>query len=169
MRVYTIGYEGYNIDEWVTRLHEAGVKLVVDVRELPLSRRPGFSKRALGERLAAEGIDYLNVRELGAPPELRNPLKAGKMPFASEFAPRFRERLKDREPELREVLRLANERPTALLCWEEDPGRCHRSLVAEAMQHLSEEPLEVVNLRRWGPPETVPAPKAKAKAKAAAR
>jgi len=152
VRIYTIGYEGFGIDEWVTRLHEAGVQLVVDVRELPLSRRPGFSKRKLAERLAAEGIDYVSVRALGSPPELRAPLKRGTLTFA-EFAPRFREVLAEREPELREVLRLAQQRSAVLVCWEEDPARCHRSLVADALRRLAEEslrePLEVVDIRRW--------------------
>lgn len=151
MRIWTIGYQGFNPDEWRARLLDERIEVLADVRELPLSRRPGFSKRALAARLDEAGIVYLGIRALGAPPELRNPLKAGTMPFR-EFAEAFRPLLADREAELLELLRTAQPMRTCLMCWEEDPMRCHRLLVAEALGTLAERegigPLEVLHLRR---------------------
>lgn len=147
--VWTIGYEGFAADEWLSRVLEARIEVVADVRNLPLSRRPGFSKRALAARLDEAGIGYVSMRELGAPSELRTPLKRGTMPF-SEFAPRFRALLDERPDELDALWRLVQAKRTCLLCWEEDPGRCHRSLVAEALQGLAEGKLPVVDIRRFG-------------------
>ena len=65
--VYTIGYEGTDIDRFVATLKAVGVRRLADVRALPLSRKKGFSKNKLAERLQTEGIDYLPFRQLGDP------------------------------------------------------------------------------------------------------
>jgi len=63
-KLFTVGYEGRSIDELVDALRAAGVERLVDVRELPLSRRKGFSKTALGDTLRDAGIEYIHVRAL---------------------------------------------------------------------------------------------------------
>ncbi|MBE0477450.1 MAG: DUF488 domain-containing protein [Coriobacteriia bacterium] len=152
--LWTIGYQGYGPDAWLRRVLAEGIELVADVRQLPRSRRPGFSKKALAERLEAVGVRYVSMREFGAPPELRIPLREGSLPF-SGFAPAFRRLLEGRAEELDALLRLARTRRTCLLCWEEDPRRCHRSLVAEALGQRARrsrpsDGVEVVHLRRDG-------------------
>lgn len=147
LAIYTIGYEGWGFDLWVEALMSHGVRTVVDVRELPLSRRPGWSKKALGEKLAERGLGYVHMRALGTPGPLRHGLKDGTLSF-SEFAPQFRQLLAERPEELDALLQLARSQPVALMCWEEDPARCHRSLVAEALTDRSAEPLEVIDIRR---------------------
>jgi uncharacterized protein (DUF488 family) len=147
LTVFTIGYEGWGFDLWVDTLREHGVRTVVDVRELPLSRRPGWSKKALAEKLAERGVGYVHMRRLGSPAPLRHALRDGGLTFA-EFAPQFRALLAEREEDLDALLALARSQPVALMCWEEDPARCHRSLVAEALVERSEEPIEVVDIRR---------------------
>lgn len=149
IEVYTIGYEGWGFDLWVEALIEHGVRMVVDVRELPLSRRPGWSKRALAERLSERGIGYVHMRSLGTPAELRHALKTGALSFA-EFTPQFQVILADRPDDLDALLALARSQPIALVCWEEDPARCHRSLVAAALKSRAGEPLAVCDIRRLG-------------------
>jgi len=72
MRLYTCGYEGLDTDEFVARLVEVGVRVVIDVRERPISRKKGFAKRALSTRVALDGIGYLHVPELGCPKQIRD-------------------------------------------------------------------------------------------------
>lgn len=145
--VFTIGYEGWGFDLWVDELIAHGVRTVVDVRELPLSRRPGWSKTALSEKLAERGLGYVHMRALGTPPELRHALKSGSLSFA-EFTPRFEAMLRDRVEDLDALLALADSQRIALMCWEEDPARCHRSLVAAGVGDRAGGRLEVVDIRR---------------------
>src|SRR3712207_4594344 len=76
-RLFTIGYEGATIDAFLDTLEEAGVKTLVDVRAVPLSRKPGFSKRALAAALAERGIGYRHLQRLGTPAEGRNAARKG--------------------------------------------------------------------------------------------
>lgn len=145
--LYTIGYEGWGFDLWVDELLSHGVRTVVDVRELPLSRRPGWSKKALAEKLSERGIGYVHMRALGTPAELRHALKSGTLAF-SEFAPQFETLLAERGEDLDALLALARSQPVALMCWEEDPARCHRSIVAKALVARSANPIEVIDIRR---------------------
>ena len=68
MRVFTIGYEAVTQSDFLAELKRAGVAQVIDVRALPLSRRPGFSQTPLNGALADEGIGYVHLRALGTPP-----------------------------------------------------------------------------------------------------
>lgn len=148
MQVYTIGYEGWGADDWIATLQELGVRTVVDVRELPLSRRPGWSKKALAERLSVADLGYVHMRSLGTPAPMRHGLRDGSLPF-SEFAPQFREILAHRTEDLDALLHLAESQSVALMCWEEDPAHCHRSLVAEALsKRAGDQAVEVVDIRR---------------------
>ena len=128
LRLFTIGYEGATMDEFLGALQSAGVERVIDVRALPLSRRPGFSKTPLRNALAEAGIDYVHLRALGTPAEGRTAARAGRK---AEL-----ERLYAGQLELPEAIvaaeemkRLAAEKPSALLCFERDPACCHRTLL----------------------------------------
>lgn len=65
--IYTIGYEATTMADFIATLHAAGIERVIDVRALPLSRRPGFSKTALAAELRSNGIDYSHLKALGTP------------------------------------------------------------------------------------------------------
>ena len=71
MRIFTIGYEGATQGELIAALREAGVTLLADVRAVPLSRRPGFSKNILAAGLKEAGIDYVGLKALGTPAEVQ--------------------------------------------------------------------------------------------------
>src|SRR3954447_21338846 len=78
MRIYTIGYEGTTVPEFVAALLKAGVQRIIDVRALPLSRRPGFSKSPLRAALADADIEYVHLKALGTPTEGRTAARAGR-------------------------------------------------------------------------------------------
>lgn len=140
----TIGYEGYSAKEWLESLAANRVEIVVDVREMPLSRKPGFSKTHLAEMLRSKGIDYVHLRSLGNPKAYRERLRDG-WDFG-EFADEYR-RILDAQPEaLDALLTLAIHKRTCLVCFEEDPAACHRSIVAEYVAESQPE-LRVSHLR----------------------
>src|SRR5689334_14565824 len=78
MRIFTIGYEGSTVGEFLEALKKAGVERVIDVRALPLSRRPGFSKTPLRLALGEVGIEYVHLKALGTPSEGRTAARAGR-------------------------------------------------------------------------------------------
>ena len=128
MRIFTIGYEGVTVDEFLAALQQAGVERVVDVRALPLSRRPGFSKTPLKAALAEAGVDYVHLRALGTPADGRAAARAGRRAeleriYASQLE------LPEAIAQGARLLDLAREKPSALLCFERDPAACHRSLL----------------------------------------
>jgi uncharacterized protein (DUF488 family) len=139
----TIGYEGTTIDTVVTTLRGARVGLLIDVRAVPQSRKPGFSKRQLAATLDEAGIGYVHLQGLGTPKPGRDAVRAGH-PERMEVI--FREHMtSDRaQAELAQAKQLARERPACLLCFERDHHTCHRRLVAEMI--ISETGQSVVHL-----------------------
>jgi uncharacterized protein (DUF488 family) len=132
MRIFTIGYEGTTVAEFINALRKAGVRRLIDVRALPLSRRPGFSKTALRGALEEAGIEYVHLKALGTPADGRAAARAGRHADL--------ERIYAGQLELPEaiaqsalMLALANEVPSALLCMEREPAHCHRSLLLSAV------------------------------------
>ena len=131
MKLFTIGYEGVTMDEFLAALREAGVERLIDVRALPLSRRPGFSKTPLKNALAEAGIEYVHLRALGTPAEGRAAARAGQQSrLESIYAAQLD--LPEAIVAAEEMKALADERPSALLCYERDPGGCHRTLLWRA-------------------------------------
>jgi len=131
MNLYTLGYEGLDVAAFIACLRSATIRQVVDVRENPFSRKPGFSKRALAGALLAEGIEYLHVVELGCPREIRERYKRDRDWRRYEVA--FREYLGGQGAALASVARLAKEKAVCLVCFEADFNRCHRTFVGEAV------------------------------------
>lgn len=146
MELYTIGYEGKALDGFLDQLAAAGVRQVLDTRELPLSRRRGFSKAPLSEALAARGIGYVHMKALGTPKPLRDAHKKTHDHAALQKA--YAALLDERLPALHQAYQLALTAPTALLCFEADPGHCHRQVLARRMQALfrDPEPVTIVDL-----------------------
>jgi uncharacterized protein (DUF488 family) len=132
--IATIGYEGATLESFLTALRDAGVELVVDVRAVTSSRRPGFSKRQLAAELERAGIEYLHLRGLGTPAEGRSAARAGRH---AEMRRVFLEHLCTPEAraamaELEEVVERGKR--LALLCYEADAAHCHRSIVAADLE-----------------------------------
>ncbi len=132
MRVFTIGYEGATQADIAATLTAAGVERVIDVRAVPLSRKPGFSKNVLRAGLGEAGIDYVHLRGLGTPPEGREAARRG---HHADLERIYADQLATPEAmaEAAIMLDLAAEAPSALLCFERDPAACHRSLLLAAV------------------------------------
>lgn len=143
----TIGYEGFAAEQWVARLRAQRIDVVVDVREMPISRKRGFSKARLADLLLENDIDYVHLRSLGNPKALRERLKSG-WAFC-EFAQEFERLLDEQGDALDELKALAADRRVCLVCFEEDPAHCHRSIIAERVVPLLPG-VEVRHLRHAG-------------------
>jgi uncharacterized protein (DUF488 family) len=130
--LYTIGYEGTDIDRFVATLKAVGVTLLADVRALPLSRKKGFSKNRLRERIEEEGIQYIHLGALGDPKDGRDAARAGRY---DEFRKIYNKHLSQAKPQqaLKELAVLANNRATCLMCFEREPSECHRLIVASQL------------------------------------
>ena len=132
MRIFTIGYEATTVPEFIATLHDAGVERVIDVRALPLSRRPGFSKSALRAALGEAGIEYVHLKALGTPSEGRTAARAGRhADMARVYAGQLE--LPEAIAQSAQMLDLAKEKPSALLCMEREPAHCHRTLLLKAV------------------------------------
>jgi uncharacterized protein (DUF488 family) len=131
MEIFTIGYEGATQAETIATLSAAGVKLLADVRAVPLSRRPGFSKNILASSLREAGIDYIGLKALGTPPEGR---EAARKHDHARLAKVYSGQLELPEAlaQMAQLRDLAARHPTALLCFEREPSGCHRSLLVSA-------------------------------------
>lgn len=129
MELFTIGYEGAALADFLHTLRHAGVSQVIDIRELPQSRRAGFSKNVLAAHLHEAGIEYLHVKQLGDPKNGRDAAKAGRM---DEFRLIFAAHMEKPESQaaVQKVASLAQDKASVLLCYERDPKFCHRSIVA---------------------------------------
>jgi uncharacterized protein (DUF488 family) len=131
MRIFTIGYEATTMAEFLKALQDAGVERVIDVRALPLSRRPGFSKSPLRSALDEAGIDYVHLKALGTPADGRTAARAGRQVDLERIYAGQLE-LPEAIVQAEQMRDLAAEKPSALLCFERDPAGCHRSLLLAA-------------------------------------
>jgi uncharacterized protein (DUF488 family) len=130
--VYTIGYEGTDIKQFVETLVAVDIKILADVRAVAISRKRGFSKRALQTELAKVGIEYQHFVALGDPKEGREAARAGDI---EQFKKVFSSHLKtaDAQRALLDLTEVARKSATCLMCFERDPRGCHRSIVAAEM------------------------------------
>jgi uncharacterized protein (DUF488 family) len=133
-KLFTIGYEQTPASAVLDELEQAGVKLLVDVRAIAASRRPGFSKNQLAAGLLERGISYLHLRGLGTPKEGREAARGGKFEtlrriYAAHLKqPQAREEL----DQLSALVRKSG--PVCILCYERDHRECHRQWIAEIIE-----------------------------------
>jgi len=137
-RLFTIGYEQSTPNAFFDALTDAKVGLLVDVRTVAASRRPGFSKRQLAAGLDEHNIGYVHLQKLGTPKEGRLAARSG---HADKMLRIFERHLKTPEAqhELDELTAFAKAalarsgRPLCLLCYERDPAYCHRQRLADEL------------------------------------
>lgn len=132
MRIFTIGYEGATVPEFIAALKGAGVERLIDVRALPLSRRPGFSKSPLKGALEESGIEYVHLKALGTPAQGRAAARAGRHSDLERIYAGQLE-LPEAMAQSAQMLELAAEKPSALMCMEREPAHCHRTLLLNAV------------------------------------
>jgi uncharacterized protein (DUF488 family) len=131
-KLFTIGYEKARLADVVATLAASGVATLIDVRDRPISRRPGFSKHQLAAAVEAAGIGYLHLRALGTPPEGR---EAGRRRQWERFWGIVEAKLASAEAELglQQAASVALDGASCLLCYEADWRVCHRRRVAEIL------------------------------------
>jgi uncharacterized protein (DUF488 family) len=139
--IFTAGYEGRVQDELLDRLVAAGVAVLLDVRAVPMSRKPGFSKRLLAASAEARGIRYVHLQPLGTPKPGRQAARAGQ---AEEMARIFGAHMATAPAQAalgaaRDIVVAA---PTCLLCFERDPHFCHRRIVADILVATTRQTIE---------------------------
>jgi uncharacterized protein (DUF488 family) len=133
-KLFTIGYEQTPQRAVLDELQQAGVKLLVDVRAVTSSRRPGFSKNQLAAGLDERGIGYVHLKALGTPKEGRQAARSGNY---GELERIYSAHLKkpDARQELDELAALVNKAgPVCLLCYERDHRHCHRRMIADIIE-----------------------------------
>lgn len=130
--LFTIGYEGAEFADFLATLRTAAIDIVIDIRDVPISRKSGFSKRELADRLNTAGISYVHLKELGDPKAGREAARQGNI---GEFEMIFNRHME--APRSQEALsiaaKIASVSTACLLCFERDHARCHRSIVAAAI------------------------------------
>ena len=133
-KLFTIGYEQTPAKSVLDELEQAGVKLLVDVRAVASSRRPGFSKSQLAAGLDERGISYVHLRGLGTPKEGRLAARAGQYETLQKI---YAKHLKTplAKEELDELSALVKKTgPVCILCYERDHLHCHRRWIAEIIE-----------------------------------
>lgn len=144
--LFTIGYEGATLDDFTATLKCAGVRFVVDIRDRPQSRRPGFSKTALAEALDESGIRYVHLGDLGDPKPGRDAARAGDFTtFRRIFGGVLASDIGRLAIET--VAKWAMEDNVCLLCYERNPDECHRKLVAHAVETITQERTQHLGVR----------------------
>lgn len=130
--IFTIGYEGSAVGDFIATLRLVGIETLVDVRALPLSRKPGFSKTPLAAALAESDLSYLHLSALGDPKPGRDAARSGDLKsFRRIFGTHLRQ--SDLQAALGTLAELAAETTVCLLCFERDHRHCHRSMISEAL------------------------------------
>jgi len=133
-KLFTIGYEQTPAKSVLDELERAGVKLLVDVRAVAASRRPGFSKNQLAAGLNERGISYLHLRGLGTPKDGREAARAGHFDTLHKIYAKHLETPQAKE-ELDELSALVKKSaPVCILCYERDHKHCHRQWIAEIIE-----------------------------------
>jgi uncharacterized protein (DUF488 family) len=132
--IFTFGYEGLSLDVFISRLQTAGVKTVIDVRATPLSRKKGFSKTGLSLALQAAGIAYTHIPAMGCPKAVRDRYREDNN--WAIYTRGFLAHLKKNTDALAELVKVAMQSRSCLLCFETDFDRCHRTFVARGAAAL---------------------------------
>jgi uncharacterized protein (DUF488 family) len=132
--VGSIGYELHKDHlAFARHVRAAGVERLIDVRDLPISRRRGYAKTALSQAMADAGVEYMHIKALGNPKPFRDLYKSGNV---EEGRRRYEDHLLgEQRPALDSLIPLLREKRCALMCVEHDPATCHRTVIVEALRN----------------------------------
>ena len=151
MELFTIGYEGHTIVRVLETLTDAGINMLVDVRQLPLSRKSGFSKNALAANVQDKGIAYLHIAALGCPKAIRDAYRSDH--DWKKYTRDFLAYLHTQDAAISALNELVPASRCCLLCFEADPLRCHRTYVAERVRDTIGSALTIIHLTNPAAPE----------------
>jgi len=144
-RLFTIGYQGMDLPAFLGVLAAHGVECVLDVRENPFSRKPGFSKGPLSQALEAAGIRYVHLKELGTPRALREQVRSDD--DYERFFAEMRRYVATQPDAIDQACSYVRRMTCCLICYEQSVDTCHRKVVAQMIQERFGDELSVVHLR----------------------
>ncbi len=142
--LFTVGYEGTSIDAFIADLLTKNVDYILDVRALPLSRKPGFSKNQLARRLSRAKIQYVHLADLGTPKPIRQKLKS-----TLDYTTFFKEMdayLTARKDAIQTAYKYAMNNTCCLMCFEHLAAKCHRKLVAKKIKQRNGNGLQIMHI-----------------------
>jgi len=142
--LFTIGYEGLDISSFVSRLKDNSIECIIDVRAMPLSRKRGFSKTSLSQRLESEDIGYVHFKELGSPKALREGLK--QTGDYGEFFKKMDEYLSSKKESIEQAYGYVITSNCCLMCFENLAAACHRKIVAKKIKERDGNGLRISNI-----------------------
>jgi uncharacterized protein (DUF488 family) len=136
-KLYSIGYTGFSVQEFISTLTDNGVECLIDTRELPISRKRGFAKTALQGHLLDAGLDYRHCRLLGSPRSDRHEVRV--TGDYRKFFSAMRRHLASVEAAsaIQDVIQIARTKASCLMCCCPDWRLCHRSCVVEAITNVT--------------------------------
>ena len=143
-KLFTVGYEGIDIDNFISHLKDNAIDCLLDVRELPLSRKKGFSKTALSERLNQENIYYIHFKELGSPKPIREKLKENHNYLS--FFNKMDKYLTSKMGTVENAYYYVRKNTCCLMCFERLAATCHRKIVARKIKKLDGNGLLIKNI-----------------------
>ena len=142
--LFTVGYEGTTIDTFIENLQANRMDCVLDVRSLPLSRKPGFSKIKLAERLGLVGVRYIHLAELGTPKNIREKLKSTQ--DYSTFFKKMERYLAAQTEAIELAYNHVMSSRCCLMCFERLADHCHRRIVAEKIKAKNGDGLQIIHI-----------------------
>lgn len=132
---FTLGYESHTLKSFLHLLNKHRIQILIDVRQRPISRKPGFSKRSLNLTLSQAGISYLHYPDLGTPPHLRKfYIQTGKVETTLR---KYEKYLKSNVNLLNSLVEFLSTKRLCLLCLEKDHNACHRSVIAKKLTEVA--------------------------------
>lgn len=144
--LFTIGYQGISLEKYFVNLIKNDVKVLVDVRNNPLSMKFGFNKNQLNKYCTALGIKYIHLPEVGIKNDYRKSLVTEK-DYENLFVIYRNEILNLTKKSQELIIELLNEnKRIALTCFEKNVNFCHRKHLAEALLLMSESNFEIKHL-----------------------
>jgi uncharacterized protein (DUF488 family) len=144
MVLTTLGYEGLDVEDFFSILDHNKVQTIVDIRELPLSRKSGFSKTALSKNAESYGFRYIHLRDLGAPRKIRHEYRDDE--DWDRFSKKYLEHLKLQSTEIELLTEMVQKENCCLICFEADHSHCHRNYVADAVLAQTDGGLKINHL-----------------------
>lgn len=142
--LFTAGYAGFDPETFLSKLRWSDVKVLVDVRDRPISRNRHFNQAPLKAFLEANQVEYISYRSLGVPAPLRQDHRAGGS--LDQYFAAYRMHLAGQQEAMDSLYSLMTQKSCCLLCLERNPLECHRSVLAEVLSHQNGNQIEVVHL-----------------------
>jgi len=142
--LYTIGYESKSIDDLISQLKSHDISILVDVREIPISRKKGFSKTVFSKYLTRNGIEYIHLKKLGSPKNIRKELKQNKDYFS--FFEKYIEYIRLHKDVINDLYKIILGKDCCIMCYEDLPSKCHRKIICDEIEKIDGNGLKIEHL-----------------------